>query len=181
MSGWFSKKTFFLLIYKSAARQRCPAAFSCSSRRPTKAPCLCPHVDLYRALTEVALTAQIWGQEGARGQALPADLKAHPGTPCSPYLPSTPMTICTYMIWGSSGPNKSHVLITLKVQWLQGCSRSSSAFKVRPREQVTLQTRYGCPAVSCTCLPCFHPRGAVAPKSRGTKLIHSGLCGLWNK
>lgn len=41
-------------------------------------------------------------------------MKAHPSTPCSSYLSSAPLTICTYTIWGSSGPNKSHVLITFE-------------------------------------------------------------------
>lgn len=41
-------------------------------------------------------------------------MKAHPSSPCSWYLLSAPRTICTYTIWGSSGPNKSHVLITFE-------------------------------------------------------------------
>lgn len=135
-----------------------PAGSGCSVSRGPETFCLCPHVKLYRALKEVVLTAQIWGQEGARSQTLPADMKAHPSTPCSWCLSSTlPLlpTICTYIIWGSSGPNKSHVLITFEGVMTSGPQPIFIWFQSEgQRTGYASDTLQSCLSDS-TCAPCF--------------------------
>lgn len=166
-----------------------PAGSFCSSRRGPKAPCLCPHVNLYRALKEVVLTASIWGQEGARGQALPADMKAHPSTPCSWYLSPAPPDHLYLHNLGLIGPKQKPC-----VNYLWRCNDFRAAADLhlvsKRGPENRLRFRYVTVVLSPTCPPPFHFRGLFGfpetwilsrVKSGGTQPLHSYFCGLLNE
>lgn len=112
------------------------------SRSPSFSPShFFPHVNLYRALKEVALTASIWGHKWARGQALPADMKAHPSTPCPWYLQSTPSDHLYLHNLGLIKPKQKPCVNYLwRCNDFRAAADSHMVSKPRAGEQVTLQT-----------------------------------------
>lgn len=97
-----------------------------------------PCVNLYRPLMEVAMTAWIRGQGRVKGQALPADMKAHLSTPCSSSLSFGSQTICILAIWGRSKSNKSHVLITFEEVMTSGPSADPHLVQSPDRKRAVL-------------------------------------------
>lgn len=103
-------------------------------------------------------------------------MKAHPSTPCSWSLSSTPLTICTFIIWGSSGPNKIHVLINFEGVMTSGPQPMFIWFSKRGPEN-RLRFRHVTVVLSPTCL--------AWPHFRGTKLcllvaLTLKSCPAWN-
>lgn len=69
-----------------------------------------------------------------------------------------PLTICTYIIWGSSGPNKSHVLITFDGVMTSGLQPIFIWFQSKGQRTGYASDTFQLSSSPYTCLLCFYFR-----------------------
>lgn len=84
-----------------------------------------------------------------------------------------PLTICTYIIWGSSGPNKSHVLITFEGVMTSGPQPIFIWFQSEGRRTGYASDKFQLSSSPFTCPLCFHFRLLGFPKSQILSTIKS--------
>lgn len=123
--------------------------------RRVEASCPCPHVQ---------------GTHGSGIDSLDLRSREHQGSSISCWHESTskhtlllisvicPLTICTYIIWGSSGPNKSHVLITFEGVMTSGQQPIFIWFQSKGQRTGYASDTFQLSSSPFTCLLCFYFR-----------------------